>query len=319
MIVGRLVQAMGGRITVLSEAGQGASFRVDLPLQAPFRSDAALDRSVAVSGSSALLIDSEDRGRADIEMMLKSWKVSCRCVASIDQATAILEDALDRGEPYDVILVADDGHLRNVLAFVERVREDVRSAGCSIVVMASSGLRGDAATASAAGADAYLRKPLDAERLLRCMQSLGNWDRNRDGIMTVHTIDDQKPASFDILVVDDNALNCKLAEVLLSRAGHRVVIAANGAEAVERVEAEHFDIVLMDIQMPVMNGLDATGVIRRLGDQAKSRIPIVAITANAMDGDARKCRDAGMNDYVTKPINGPDLLAVVDRAVRTVG
>ena len=315
MIVERLVQAMGGAISVRSEMGEGTEFTIDLPVKAIAKSDAPKHRGVALSGSTALVIEAEERVRTDLDALLGTWKVLARMAVTIEQGTVLAQEAADRGQPFDVILIDSDGREHDALQMVTRLRGDERLAGSSVVIMASSGLRGDAARAATVGADAYITKPLNAERLQRCLQSLANWDRQRDGIMTVHTIEDQKTKVLNILVVDDNALNCRLAQVLLERAGHKIVTAENGQLAVKAIQSTDFDIVLMDLQMPVMNGYEATEAIRALPDEIKAQLPIVAVTANAMNGEGDKCQQAGMNGYVTKPINGPDLLAAVDQAV----
>ena len=122
----------------------------------------------------------------------------------------------------------------------------------------------------------------------------------------------RKRKPLRILVADDNPVNCKLATIMLQRSGHTVELAANGEEAVRKVTAERFDLVLMDIQMPVMNGLDATRRIRELEDASRASVPIIAITANAMRGDDAPCYEAGMNGYITKPIDRASLLGAIE-------
>jgi len=131
--------------------------------------------------------------------------------------------------------------------------------------------------------------------------------------LTVHSVGERRGRPLRLLIADDNPVNCRLASIMLQRAGHSVETVVNGAEAVERVRAEAFDAVLMDVQMPVMGGLEATRRIRALADPARAGLPIIAITANAMQGDDADCYAAGMTGYVTKPIDRAALLETLDR------
>ena len=182
-------------------------------------------------------------------------------------------------------------------------------------MVASSGLRGDAARVAKIGFAAYLPKPVTATMLLECLLQLpavaGGPAAGEKGLITAHSISERR-SSFRILVADDNPLNCRLAVLMLEKAGHAIDVVEDGAAAIEAVRTGQYDLVLMDVQMPGVDGLEATRRIRRL-EVAQAGVPVIAITANAMAGDDRRCLDAGMNDYVTKPIDRARLLSTVAR------
>jgi CheY-like chemotaxis protein len=186
----------------------------------------------------------------------------------------------------------------------------------ALVMIASSGLRGDAARVSEIGFAAYLPKPLGATTLLDCLLELraaedpGSRSPGAPELITVHSMADHRPAPLRILIADDNPVNCRLAMLLLEKAGHRIDMVEDGAAAVEAVRRGDYDLVLMDVQMPGLDGLAATRRIREL-EVAKAGVPVVAITANAMTGDDDRCLAAGMNDYITKPFDRARLLAKV--------
>ena len=188
-----------------------------------------------------------------------------------------------------------------------------RYARPGLILLAASGLRGDAAQAREAGFAAYLPKPVTAEMLLRCLQTLRAAGPERQArLITVHTMADCQER-LEVLVADDNDVNRRLMQILLERAGHRPTIVCNGLEAVQALEERPFDVVLMDVLMPTMDGLEATRRIRALKDPARAATPIIAVTANAIRGDAASCFAAGMDGYVTKPITMASLSEAMSR------
>ena len=172
------------------------------------------------------------------------------------------------------------------------IRDEPALAHAGLVMLVASGIRGDAMKASAAGFDAYLPKPVKAQTLLDCLRRLRRPGR-ATALITSHSLSEGRPPPLRILLVDDNAVNVRLASIMLERAGHHVVAASDGAAAVAAVTAADHDLVLMDVQMPVMDGFEATRRIRALGDPQRAGVPIVAVTANALEGDADRCLGAG--------------------------
>jgi hypothetical protein len=197
-------------------------------------------------------------------------------------------------------------------ALARRIRAEPALAHSGLVLLAASGMRGDAARAMAAGFDAYLPKPVTATTLLDCLCALRRPGRGGE-LITVHSMSEARPRPLRVLLVDDNEVNRRLAAIMLERAGHEVLPVTDGAQAVAAVAAETVDLVLMDVQMPVMDGLEATRRIRALADPARARVPIVAVTAGVMQGDDARCLAAGMDGHIGKPFDRARLLSAVER------
>ena len=187
------------------------------------------------------------------------------------------------------------------------------SVPCGSWLLAPSGFRGDAARAQEAGYAAYLPRSAEPETVRACLQQLLiARDHGAEDLVTVHQLSERR-RRMNVLVVDDNELNGRLASVLLQRAGHDVCAVLSGEDALSTLLERSFDVVLMDMQMPIMDGLETTRRIRGFIDGQRARVPIVAVTANAMRGDDELCRDAGMDAYLTKPIDGASLVTTVER------
>lgn len=312
-LVRRIVEAMGGRIRCASRPGEGTTFTLELPLDRaraqPAQPSAA---APALSGAQLLIVDPVARSRALVEALALSWGMLVRTAASSREALALLSEAADRGSPFDFALI--DAQLSDPAPeeLARRVAADTRLAGTRLILLASAGLRGDARRAADAGFAAYLEKPVTAETLMACLRTLRSGHRAE--LVTRHSLAERAVAPLEILVVDDNPLNCRLLALMLGRAGHRVTTVQSGEAALAALAARPFDLILMDMQMPGLDGLETTKRIRALADPGRARIPVLAVTANAMAGEEARCRAAGMNGYLTKPIDGASLLAAVERA-----
>jgi two-component system, sensor histidine kinase and response regulator len=202
------------------------------------------------------------------------------------------------------------------LALAGAIRTDPSLAGTRLLLLTSGGLRGDARAASEAGIAAYLTKPVRERELHECLlRLLAPAEEPPANLVTRHALKDEARARRPrILVAEDNAVNQKIAALVLEKLGYRADIVANGSEAVEAFGRTSYDGVLMDCQMPEMDGYEATAEIRRReGD--RSRIPIIAMTAGAMTGDRERCLAAGMDDYVAKPVRPDHLSAALRRWV----
>lgn len=311
VIAGRLAEALGGAIT-LKSGPAGTTFTLDLPVEVA--TPAATEREhAALAGASLLVVDPQQRTRETMIALAQGWGILARGARSNGQALALLEDAADRGAAFDIVAVdhslsdGSGGHL------AERIRGDPRLADARLVLLASAGLRGDAARARAAGFAAYLPKPVGAAAMLDCLKRLRAPGAG-DGapLITIHSLVEERPPPLRVLVVDDNAVNCRILSVMLQRLGHEVNVVRDGADAIEAVLATPFDLVLMDVRMPGVDGLTATRRIRAVDDLKPSRVPIVAVTADAMQGDAERCRAAGMDGYVTKPVTVAGLQSALD-------
>lgn len=311
VIAGRLAAALGGAIT-LNNHPEGTTFTLDLPVEVTSLT-ATEHEHAALTGASLLVVDPQQRSRETMIALAQGWGMLARGARSNGQALALLEDAADRGAPFEIVAVdhslseGPDGRL------AEQVRADPRLADARLVLLASAGLRGDAARARAAGFAAYLPKPIDAAAMLDCLTRLRFTGAGDAGsLITIHSLVEERPPPLRVLVVDDNAVNCRILSVMLQRLGHEVSIVRDGADAIVAVLAAPFDLVLMDVRMPGIDGLTATRRIRALDDIGLSRVPIVAVTADAMQGDAERCRGAGMDGYVTKPVTVAGLQSALD-------
>jgi CheY-like chemotaxis protein/anti-sigma regulatory factor (Ser/Thr protein kinase) len=315
MIARRLAEAMGGTLALESEVGNGTRFTIDLPLRPAPAEDPGKDAPpAALAGLAVLIVEPQQAVRERLCALATSWRMAPRRATGVAEALAALRDAADRRAPVDIVLA--DRRLRDGTGeeLARRMRAEPALTETPVVLLADAGLRGDAASAAEAGVDAYLTKPVTAATLVECLRAVLSAERRRsDGLITAHSLADARPAPREILLVDDNAVNLRLAGILLERAGHRVTAVASGEAAIATASRQRFDIVLMDIQMPGIDGLEAARRIRALGDPSLAAVPIVAVTANAMRGQAEECRAAGMEGHVAKPFDRAGLLAAIEQ------
>jgi two-component system, sensor histidine kinase and response regulator len=315
----RLAALMGGEIRLHSRPGEGTRFEVTLVLDRAAKAGAAggaeplsavTGETGKIAGLRLLVVDPNPTTRTMTLQQTVSWGVEAQGVGSGAEALAALDAAQRR--PFRVALI--DRSLPDMSGedLGRRIKTDA-GAATELVMTASSGLRGDAARVAAIGFAAYLPKPVTAPMLLECLLKLPAVTGGAaPGLITHHSLSEQRPAGLRILLADDNPLNCRLAVLMLEKAGHTIDVVEDGAAAIEAVRAKDYDLVLMDVQMPQVDGLEATRRIRAL-PIAQAGIPVIAITANAMAGDDQRCLAAGMNDYVTKPIDRARLLSTVER------
>ena len=310
----RLVSMMGGRIWVTSEVGRGSEFHFTMRLRVPDPKAIEIGTIAPpeiLRGVRVLVVDDNRTNQRILEGMLKRWEMKVTSVEGGEQALTQLCAAREAGQPYGLVLT--DMHMPGMdgFALVERIRERPELSTATIMMLTSAGHRGDAARCQELGVSAYLLKPIRQSELREAVAGvLGA--RERKGAIPLITRfslhDAREPAaSLRVLLVEDNAVNQRLASRLLEKRGHSVVVAGNGLEALEAVEKESFDLVLMDVQMPVMDGFEATAAIRKKEGGSGIRVPIVALTAHAMKGDREKCLAGGMDGYLTKPIRPQEL------------
>ncbi|MGB6485058.1 MAG: response regulator [Candidatus Acidiferrales bacterium] len=235
-------------------------------------------------------------------------------------AIQVLQHAYASGAKLPVVLT--DAHMPEKDGFdlVERIRKDPSLANVRIVILTSGAERGDAARCQKLGVAAYLSKPFDRlelrEVLIRVLGTATATQVDRD-LVTRHTLREQRRA-LSVLVAEDNAVNLRLITRLLEKRGHSVVLAQNGQEALEAIEKQPFDIVLMDAQMPEMDGFEATKRIREKEKVSGIHLPIIALTAYAMQGDKERCLASGMDGYVSKPLKAEELFSVIEKLVPSI-
>ncbi len=317
-ISARLVAMMGGMMWVESEMGRGSQFYFTARLGTSWKSIevGTIAPAEILRGVKVLVADDNRTNRRILEGMLKRWEMKSTSVEDGEQALAKLSSASEAGEAYGLILT--DMHMPNMDGFglIERIRRRPELSTAVIMMLTSAGHRGDAARCQELGVSAYLLKPIRQSELREAIARVLGAQEQKGVIplITRYSLGDaHDPTEFlRVLVVEDNAVNQRLATRLLEKRGHRVTVTANGREAVESVEKHAYDLILMDVQMPEMDGLEATAVIREREKHKGARIPIIALTAHAMKGDRERCLAAGMDGYLTKPIRSQELDEVLE-------
>ena len=303
-ISARLVEALGGHMSVESELGQGSLFHFSMRL---VRDTQAVDQLLEVTDLSnlrALVVDDNKVNRTVLVLALQSLGAQVTEFESGAQALAWLHEQ-QHGQACDLILL--DAHMPDLDGFevVAQLRALGNCAEVPLIMLSSAGLKDDAQRSRNLGCDAYLSKPFTRHELMEvvCRVFRGGLTRPA-GLVIRHTVTGGQ-VSLDVLLVEDNVVNQKLAVALLNRWGHHVTVANDGQLALAALAQHRFDLVLMDMLMPVMDGLEATRLFRTL--EQGLRTPIIAMTANAMPGDRADCLAAGMDDYISKPIETTEL------------
>ena len=322
-ISARLVEMMGGEIWLESEVGRGSTFHFTVrfapargPVQRPARAE-----PYRVHGLPVLVVDDNATNRRILEEMLTNWGMRPTVVEGGAPALAALERARGAGTPFALVLLDAMMPEMDGFTLAERIREGPGPAGPTLMMLSSANRREDAARCRELGVATYLTKPIRQSILLDAiMTALGTSASVED-----HTAGAGSRAageagrSLRLLLAEDNAVNQRLAVSLLEKRGHRVVVAGNGREALAALDDGPFDAVLMDVQMPEMDGFEATAAIRARESATGAHTPIVAMTAHALKGDRERCLEAGMDAYVSKPLRPQELFDVLARLVPAAG
>ena len=313
-VSGRLVRMMGGELSVTSELGKGSrfSFTARLGIASATPAPGNLEE-VDLHGRRALVVDDNATSRGIIAGLLASWDLSVVAVDGADTALTRLIEQQRAGLPFDLMITDVQMPETDGFSLAAHIKTNPALSSTRVILLTSCGQRGDAARCRDAAVSAYLIKPVRQtelrEAIRACFRDAG---QKCTPVVTKHSLREARTAeSRRILLAEDNHVNQILAVRLLERRGHEVVVANNGREAVERVSKEHFDVVLMDVQMPEMDGFEATAAIRRL-EQNGAHLPIIAMTARAMKGDQERCLEAGMDSYISKPIHAEQLYRLLE-------
>jgi two-component system sensor histidine kinase/response regulator len=328
----QLVEMMQGRIGVTSEVGQGSTFWFSIPF-AKQTSDATVPvrYSPELFDARALVVDDNAANRQIACHQLRSWKMSANCAKGGAEALETLRSAAAEGRPFDLALLDMQMPDMDGMMLAQAIKADPALTGTRLIVMTSLGHRPGQAEIVAAGIDAYLTKPVRQSRLFDCLvEAMARSRRHQtpatpsSGRRTFSSSIPRPPQAQEarkirILLADDNSINRKVALAQLRKLGYTADAVASGVEVIEAVTRTSYDVILMDCQMPEMDGYEATRAIRKReisvteAGGAAHRTHVIAMTAHAMEGDREKCLVAGMDDYVSKPVRTEALQSALDR------
>ncbi|HXR32340.1 MAG TPA: PAS domain S-box protein [Verrucomicrobiae bacterium] len=317
-ISARIVRMMGGEIQVESEAGKGSRFFFTVKLKATKSAKRRDEEEEKLPRVKALVVEESETNQELMVWLMTRWGLEVEVAGSAEEARARLARQKEKHEPYRVVLVKQNLHGDDGYDLAREIRAGAPPEATAILMVSSAASILEDARAADCGIFRRLRKPLRRRVLwesLRAALTIGEPKTTPISEPQVHAPGGQ----FRILLVEDNAVNQKLAMRLLEKMGHQVALASNGAEACEALRTASYDIVLMDLQMPVMGGLEATGKIRERELLSGQHVPILAMTAHAAAQDEKRCLEAGMDGYLTKPIRREILRKEIDRAVTRSG
>jgi CheY-like chemotaxis protein len=317
-ISSQIAALMGGAITVESEPGQGSTFHLTAGFEIADDADtvtvphAALER---LRGVRVLVVDDNATNRRILVDLVRRWGMEPAMADYGPRAMEMARDAVSRGRPYHLVL--SDVHMPEMDGFelAGRLVADPDMGRPLVMLLTSAARPGDGDRVRRLGLAGYILKPiLPGELQEGIRKALGTVGAEPEGSRRTATGPGAAKRSLRILLAEDNKVNELVAVTLLEKKGHHVDVARNGRVAVERLEAGDYDMVLMDVQMPEMDGLEATRYIRDSEEGTGRHVPIVAMTAHAMKGDRERCLEAGMDDYLSKPIDPDELDAALGRA-----
>jgi signal transduction histidine kinase/CheY-like chemotaxis protein len=302
-IASQLVSMMGGSISVTSKPGRGSTFSFTVSL--PIGAEAQVVTSRSPTGTRVLLVDPCATSREVLAQLLEQWRFAPTAVPDVAAARSAMQAADAAGAQYELVILDD-------LAQGATVHAARGLAATGVKVLSMCVMGGKTLPDETTESMARLTKPATPSTLLDSIEALLHVaDRGPSGPVQAPMVRHTRP--LRVLVADDNAVNRKLATIVLERAGHSVSCANDGRIAVALAAREVFDVVLMDVQMPEMNGCEATRIIRAHEREHGGHLPIIALTAQAMKGHAEECIDAGMDAYVPKPLHAPQLFATIER------
>lgn len=315
-IAAQLVRMMGGLISVESSPGRGSRFRFSarfaLPAPGTRRRSPRLPPSLR--GLRVLVVDDNATNRRILREMLSQWRMRPTLASGGREALAELEKAARAGRPYPLVLLDANMPELDGFALAQRIKGHRRLARASIMMLSSSARPGDRARCLELGVSSYLTKPVKQSDLLDTIASAlaGPPPARGPRALSASAVRARPQRRLRVLVAEDNPVNQLVAVGILERAGHVAIVANNGREALAVLERQLVDLVLMDVQMPELDGLETTTAIRERERQAGGHLPIVAVTAHAMKGDAERCFAVGMDAYLAKPLEARELLAAVE-------
>src|SRR6266480_3414001 len=306
----RLVRLMGGEITVTSEVGRGSEFSFTLP----FAAEVAAPRAAGLAtlgGRRMLIVDDNQTNRRILRDMLATEGIKVDEASTAGEGLEAIREAAKKRAPYDLAILDVQMPDMDGFQLATAVRADRGLARTRLLMLTSAGQRGDGERCRELGIRGYLTKPMSRADLLEALGTVlaGPEETTTPEVVTRHTIAESRRA-VRVLLAEDNPVNQQVAVAMLVKRGHEVHVAANGREAVDAITQREYDVVLMDIQMPEMDGFEATHAIRAL-PKGKD-LPIIGLTAHALSGERERCLSHGMTDYLAKPFKAHELFALVE-------
>ncbi len=317
-ICSQLVDLMGGSIWVESGEGQGSTFHFTIACEL---SASSLPIPIAAApeilhGARVLIVDDNATNRKILQETFKKWGAVPYSAINGRDAIEIISKAEAAGEPIPLLVLDHDMPEMDGFEVVEHLRRQPKLSNSTIMMLSSGGQRGDASRCKKLGISAYLFKPFKQSELLDAVLIALNHSQAEGDKMSLiarHAMREHRPP-LSVLVAEDNSVNQQLVVRILEKRGHTVVVANNGQSALAALDQQNFDAVLMDVQMPEVDGYQATAAIREREKLTGKHVRIIATTAHALGADRQKCLDAGMDDYLPKPIEAGELIAAVEKS-----
>jgi two-component system, sensor histidine kinase and response regulator len=315
----QLVEMMGGEIGVESREGIGSKFFFTVNLEKqPMARKTDVEIPEDIGGRHILVVDDNATNRRIMSAYLESLSCRYKIVSGGAEALLCLREALFRHDPFDVAILdmmmpeMDGEALGRIIKSDPELKETI------LVMLSSAGMRGDSARSKEIGFSAYLTKPVKPSQLFSCLATViygYKMAKTKEQVpfITRHTLRETVKRKTKLLVAEDNLTNQKVAQRILEKLGYQADVVANGREAVEAISRIPYDLILMDVQMPELDGFEATAMIRQKQIRGGSRVPIIAMTAHALKGDRERCLAAGMDDYLSKPIQPKELANILKR------
>jgi CheY-like chemotaxis protein/HPt (histidine-containing phosphotransfer) domain-containing protein len=309
---------MGGKISVQSEIGKGTKFFFTLRFQTY---NGVTEKSESIPSEfvdlNVLIIDDNPNNRIVLEELLRDWGVKTKSADSGFAGLVVLEDTYYNQQKLDIIIVDNYMPGMDGLSVSKTIRGNPNLKDVKILMMLSNEKSSDISVFKEIGIDSFIIKPIIKSDLRSTILNLiGKPDSEKEELKIENQKEAFRSKSLRILLVEDNTVNQKLVYNILERVGHKIILVNNGKEALVALKYKKFDLILMDIQMPIMDGINATSKIRKQELETSEHIPIIAMTANAMKGDREKYLEAGMDDYISKPIDPAELFSAIKKVIR---
>ena len=315
----KLVELMNGEIGVDSSYGKGSTFwfTVVMEKQQDIEEE-TLSAPESIKEKRILVVDDNKTNLQIVQRYLEAWGFVCDAAWSGEMALTLMHAAVKAKAPYDIVISDMQMPYMDGMELGKKIKGNPTLSGSKLIMLSSRGMRGDSADVKKIGFSAYLTKPIRRSQLFDCIVMVfgkkeTSKKKNKD-IVTRHKISEVRKKNIKILIAEDNIVNQKLALKLIDKFGYKADAVANGEEAIQSLSMISYNLVLMDVQMPEMDGLEATKIIRdNSSNVLDHNVPVIAMTAHAMAGDRKICLDVGMDDYISKPINPDELIKTISK------